>query len=189
MYDPELRVETARLVLRPPRLSDLDAWADFMADPRAALHLGGVQPRSTVWRSLATMVGSWTMSGFAMFSVLEKGSGEWVGRVGPWCPEGWPGTEVGWGVRAKFWGRGYATESAIAAIDWSFAHLGWTEVIHAIAPENVESQNVARRLGSTSLRPSELPPPFVGFKVDLWGQTRDQWHAQRSRLPLKLGAA
>ena len=36
---------------------------------------------------------------------------------------------------------------------------------------------------------SELPPPFVGYKVDLWGQTREQWQAQRQRLPLKLGAA
>ena len=185
MYDPELRVETARLILRPPCLADLDAWADFMGDPRATLHLGGVQPRSTVWRSLAVMVGSWTMSGFAMFSVLKKDSGEWIGRVGPWCPEGWPGTEVGWGVRPEFWGRGYATEAAIASIDWAFTNLGWTEVVHAIAPENAESQAVARRLGSSSLRATELPPPFVGFKVDIWGQSREQWQAQRARLPLQ----
>jgi len=184
MYDPELRLETARLILRPPRLADLDAWADFMADPVATQYLGGVQPRATVWRSLAAMVGSWAMHGFAMFSVLEKSSGAWVGRIGPWCPEGWPGTEVGWGVHPRFWGRGYATEAAIAAIDWAFATLGWTEVIHAIAPDNASSQAVARRLGSAPLRTTELPPPFVGYTVDIWGQTRDQWRSQRARLPL-----
>ena len=184
MYDPELHIETARLRLRPPRLADLDAWADFMADPRATQHLGGVQPRAAVWRSLAAMVGSWAMHGFAMFSVIEKDSGAWVGRVGPWCPEGWPGTEVGWGVHPRFWGRGYATESAIAAIDWAFDTLGWSEVIHAIAPDNTSSQAVARRLGSTPQRTTELPPPFVGYTVDIWGQTRAQWQARRAQLPL-----
>lgn len=188
MYDPDMNLDTARLILRQPRLADLDAWADFMADPRAAQHLGGVQPRPTVWRSLATMVGSWTMNGYAMFSVLEKHSGDWVGRVGPWCPEGWPGTEVGWGVHPRYWGRGYATEAAIAAIDWAFANLGWTEVIHAIAPDNVSSQAVARRLGSSRLRSTELPAPFLGYTVDIWGQTRAQWQAQRERLPLAAKA-
>ena len=33
-----------------------------------------------------------------MFSVIEKDSGRWIGRIGPWQPEGWPGTEVGWSL-------------------------------------------------------------------------------------------
>ena len=126
MYDPDMQVETARLILRQPRLSDLEAWAQFMADPEAANHIGGVQPRSVVWRSLAAMAGAWAIAGFGMFSVLEKSSGEWIGRLGPWNPDGWPGTEVGWGIRREYWGRGYACEGSIAAIDWAFAQLGWS---------------------------------------------------------------
>ncbi|MDE2249916.1 MAG: GNAT family N-acetyltransferase, partial [Gammaproteobacteria bacterium] len=124
MYDPQMRVETERLILRQPRLADLDAWAEFMADPETAGPVGGVQPRPTVWRGLATMVGAWAMNGFGMFSVFEKGSGQWVGRLGPWSPEGWPGTEVGWGILRDAWGKGYATEGAAAAIDWAFDALG-----------------------------------------------------------------
>jgi RimJ/RimL family protein N-acetyltransferase len=184
MYDPEMRVETERLILRQPRLVDLDAWAEFMADPETAVPVGGVQPRPTVWRGLATMVGAWAMNGFGMFSAFEKDSGQWVGRLGPWHPEGWPGTEVGWGILRRYWGRGYATEGAIAAIDWSFANLGWTEVVHTIAPDNAPSQAVARRLGSTPLRTAVLPAPFQGFAVEVWGQSRAQWQQQRARLPL-----
>ena len=33
-----------------------------------------------------------------MFSVFEKDSGRWIGRLGPWEPHGWPGKEVGWGI-------------------------------------------------------------------------------------------
>ena len=58
MYDPGMQLETERLYLRQPRLADLDAWAEFMADPETAVPVGGVQPRPTVWRGLATMVGA-----------------------------------------------------------------------------------------------------------------------------------
>jgi len=186
MYDPNMQLETERLILRQPRLSELDRWAEFMADPQTANHIGGVQPRSVVWRSMAMMAGSWALVGFGMFSVLDKASGEWVGRLGPWQPEGWPGTEVGWGIRHEYWGRGYATEGSIAAIDWAFDELSWSEVIHTIAPDNLNSQAVAKRLGSTLLRSTTLPAPYANLAVDVWGQSRSQWQAQRSNLPLRM---
>jgi RimJ/RimL family protein N-acetyltransferase len=175
---------TPRLLLREPVLADLDGWAELMADPEAARHIGGAQPRAAAWRSLATMVGSWSLVGFGMFSVIERASGAWIGRVGPWSPEGWPGTEVGWGLRREYWGRGYAVEAAIAAIDWAFDTLGWGEVIHVIAPANTASQAVARRLGSAPRGPVALPAPFEQSRVEAWGQARAQWNAQRARLPL-----
>ena len=173
-----LQLETPRLLLRLPRQEDFEAWAAFLADVEATRHLGGVQPRPVAWRGLAAMVGAWHLKGFAMFSVVEKDTGQWVGRVGPWQPEGWPGTEVGWGIAREFWGKGYAPEGATAAIDWAFEHLGWTEVIHCIDPGNVNSQGVARKLGSSILRHAVLPPP-IGESVDVWGQTREQWKARR----------
>src|SRR5687767_1598529 len=107
-------LETQRLILRPPVETDLDAWAAFMADPVAARFIGGAQPRATAWRGMASMAGSWALKGFGMFSVIEKSSGEWVGRLGPWRPEGWPGDEVGWGLARQAWGKGYAVEGATA---------------------------------------------------------------------------
>jgi len=173
------RLETARLILRPPRWEDFDAWAGFMADPEGTRFIGGAQPRSSAWRALMTMAGAWSLRGFAMFSVLEKATGRWVGRLGPWCPDGWPGTEVGWSIVRDCWGRGYATEGATAAIDWTFATLGWTEIIHVIDPDNAASQGVARRLGSQRLRAGRLPAPFADATVDIWGQTQAQWRARR----------
>ena len=58
-------------------------------------HLGGVAARSAAWRSLCTAAGAWTVRGFSMFSVIEQASGRWVGRLGPWQPEDWPGTAIG----------------------------------------------------------------------------------------------
>jgi RimJ/RimL family protein N-acetyltransferase len=178
MIGPTL--ETARLLLRPASADDFEAYAAFMADPASAHFLGGVQNRSTAWRGLAQIVGSWTLRGFSMFSMIEKASGRWIGRAGPWFPEGWPGLEVGWAVVPFAQRRGYAREAACATIDWAFEELGWKEVIHCIDPSNEPSVALARSLGSELVRRGvEAPAPIVAT-WDLYGQTRAQW---RERYP------
>ncbi len=174
-------IETARLFLRPPIQDDLEAWVAFSADEVAAKYIGGVQPRGGAWRGMATMAGSWALLGFGMFSVIEKESGRWIGRLGPWRPEGWPGTEVGWGIAREAQGKGYATEGAAPAIDWAIDQLGWTDIIHCIDPDNTPSQLVAQRLGSMNRGPGKLPAPFENAPVDLWGQTAAQWKARHRR--------
>lgn len=174
------RLETERLLLRPTAAEDFDGWAELMADPKASRFIGGPVPRAAAWRGFATMAGSWTVKGFAMFSLIEKASGRWIGRVGPWQPEEWPGTEVGWGILRSAWGQGYACEAAVATIDWALDTLGWTEVIHCIDPENTPSQKLAERLGSVNRGPGQLPPPFEAYPVDIWGQTREQWQRRRA---------
>ena len=177
-----LQVETPRLILRVPRLEDLDPWAAMMADEETARFIGGVVSREVMWRGLMTMIGAWHATGVSMFSVVEKSTGRWVGRLGPWMPEGWPGPEVGWAIVRDRWGRGYATEGAAAAMEFAFNRLGWTDVIHSIAPDNIASQHVARKLGSRNRGPGRLPPPFTESPVDIWGQTLEEWR-QHQRDP------
>lgn len=182
MYDRNLRIETERLVLRQPRLEELDDWSQFMLDEQNMRFIGGVQPRMSVWRFLMVAIGSWSAMGFGMFSVLERRSGVWLGRVGPTMPEGWPGSEVGWSIRREYCHQGYATEAARASMDWVFEQLQWQEVIHCIAPENVASQALARRLGSTNRGPGKLPAPLEDAAIELWGQTRSEWQRNRAAL-------
>jgi RimJ/RimL family protein N-acetyltransferase len=175
-----LELETPRLLLRPTLPQDFAPFAAFQADAESMRYLGSApQPRSLAWRSFLTMAGAWAMQGFAMFSVIEKTSGQWVGRVGPWQPEGWPGTEVGWGIARDRCRLGYATEAATAAIDWAFENLGWTDVIHVIDPANVASQGVARKLGSRNRGRGQLPAPFADSVIDVWGQSKSEWLARR----------
>ena len=173
-------LETQRLILRPTATEDLDGWAQLMGDAEAARFIGGQQTRPVAWRGMASMAGSWVLKGFGMFSVIEKSSGLWLGRIGPWQPEAWPGTEVAWGLTRAAWGRGFAVEAAVATIDWAFDHLGWDEVIHTIDPENTPSQRVAEKLGSSNRGRGQLPAPLQDLVIDIWGQTAAEWRA-RSR--------
>lgn len=170
---------TDRLILRPPTQDDFPAFADMMSDSDHVRFIGGSQPRATAWRSWATVAGSWSLLGFGMFSVLERETGQWLGRIGPWVPEGWPGNEVGWGLSRAATGKGYGVEAATAALDWTFDVLDWTEVIHIIAPDNLPSAALAARLGSTNLGPTHMPPPLDTIIVDAWGQSANTWRARR----------
>jgi RimJ/RimL family protein N-acetyltransferase len=176
---PSPVLHTERLILRLPNADDLEPWVAFSADPEVMRYLGGVQGRAMAWRAACVMTGAWTVNGFSMFSVIEKSSGRWIGRLGPWQPAEWPGTEVGWGLVREAWGKGYAYEGATAAIDWAFAVLGWTEVIHVIEAANLPSRRLAERLGSRILRQAVLPAP-INLPVDVWGQSRAEWESRAS---------
>jgi RimJ/RimL family protein N-acetyltransferase len=81
------------------------------------------------------------------------------------------------------WGKGLATEAAVATTEWAFETLGWTKVIHVIHPRNAASQAVARRLGSVLLGPVKLPDPFDGAPAEAWGQSREAWRTRRALAP------
>jgi len=173
---PPLILETPNLILRVPIEADLDAWARLDADEQAMRFLSGPRSRAQAWMGLAAAVGMWALRGFGLFSVLDRASGLWIGRVGPWVPEGAPGTEIGRALAPAEWGRGYATEAANAAIGWAFDQLGWTQVIHCIEAENLASIRVAQRLGSCWCREE---PSAYGKIVQIYGQSRVEWRARQ----------
>jgi RimJ/RimL family protein N-acetyltransferase len=172
---PGSRLQTNRLILRPPTIADFPRWAEMMTDPQAARFLGGAQAPETTWRVFMTMAGAWSLTGIGMFSVIDQETGLWLGRVGPWRPLGWPGNEIGWGLHPDAQGRGVALEAAAAAMTYAFDALGWVHVIHCIAPHNGPSQRLAERLGSRRLGPAKLPPPGSDAVVERWGQSRLDW--------------
>lgn len=115
----QTRLETDRLILRQPELSDFEPLCALMADETVTRFIGGVQEPALVWRNLCGIVGHWALRGYGFFSVIEKESGRWLGRVGPWYPHGWPQPEIGWSLNRDSWGKGYATEAASACMDFA----------------------------------------------------------------------
>ena len=170
-------IETERLILRRWRADDIAPNTVMLSDPGTARFITPdrrpVTEELIGWRNAAVIAGHWALHGFGMFVVEEKSSGTYAGRVGPWCPPGWPGFEVGWGIAKQFRGQGYAVEAARAAIDWTFTNLDIDRIIHCINPENLASQGVARRLGATI----DGQTTMSGDVVDLWVTKRGQWTA------------
>jgi RimJ/RimL family protein N-acetyltransferase len=169
------RIETARLILRPWRANDIARNTAMLGDPEVARFITPdrkpVTTEQNGWRNAAVITGHWALHGFGMLAVEEKEGGDYVGRVGPWYPPGWPGFEVGWAITPDRWGRGYAVEAARGAIDWVFASFAIDRIIHCIDAANAPSQGVARRLGAENEGPGQLNDHVV----DIWVTARDRW--------------
>lgn len=173
-------IETARLILRPWRASDIADNTKMLSNPETARFITPdhqpVTPELKGWRNAAVISGHWALHGFGMFAVEEKSSGCYIGRVGPYYPPGWPGFEVGWGIARECRGKGYAVEAARAAIDFVFANFTVDRIIHCIDPVNVASQAVARRLGAVN----EGRGILEGDVVDIWVTSRQRWQREPS---------
>jgi RimJ/RimL family protein N-acetyltransferase len=148
--DAAPRLETERLILRMFREDDFEAYhAKVTSDPDVMRYLGDGQilTRSLAWRQLAMIVGHWQLKGYGMWAVEERATGELIGRIGLFNPEGWPGFELGWVLGKAHWGRGYASEGARRVLDHVFTEMGHDHVISLIYPANAASIGVAERIG------------------------------------------
>lgn len=169
-----IELETERLVLRQLESGDFESYAQICADPEVMRYLGlgpsmgKPMSRIEAWRSLAMMLGHWQLRGYGMWAVVEKSSGQFVGRVGLHNPEGWPGPEVGWTLGREYWGRGFASEAGQAAMQYAFDALDLRHILSVIHPENRNSIRVAERLGMQFERTWDL----MGVGVSLYGRDR-----------------
>jgi len=151
-------IRTERLFLRRPTAADVEDPPAFLADPRVMGFLGGVED------DLQGVVQQW-VDGWERYPagklIVETSAGERIGRIGfnfydpvRWvrsnAPDAQP--ELTWAIAYEHWGKGYATEGAAAVRDW----FGRSGLISLIAPENIRSQAVAKRLGATAGETVEL---------------------------------
>ncbi|MCF6234650.1 MAG: GNAT family N-acetyltransferase, partial [Rhodobacteraceae bacterium] len=139
---------TNRLTLRAPCKADFDVFAEFFTSKRAQ-YVGGPATQEQSWRMLATELGHWPLRGFGRWAVEETATGKFAGIIGPWYPLGWPEPEIGWDLMNGFEGYGYATEAALASLNYAYQTLGWKTAISLVSPPNAGSRRVAQRMGAT----------------------------------------
>jgi RimJ/RimL family protein N-acetyltransferase len=170
-----MTLETDRLILRMFRESDTSSYAEMCADPEVMRYINAGEPlaREDAWRHMAMVLGHWQLRGYGLWAAEERSTGEMVGRIGCWQPEGWPELEVGWMLRRRFWGKGYATEAARASLHFAFSQLQAEHVISVIHPDNSASIRVAERIGERFERRARVR----GSEVSIYGIRRPEFEA------------
>jgi RimJ/RimL family protein N-acetyltransferase len=140
-------IETDRLILRPFREDDLDAYTEMLrsSEVRASFHLPDDVGRKQAWSAMAAWLGQWELRGTGQWAVEDHATGAFLGRAGMHLPEraDWPGIEIGWALHPRSWGKGYATEAGAASVEYAFAHHDVDALYSVILPENKRSQAVA----------------------------------------------
>ncbi len=147
---------TERLTLRGLSLADAPAFARFFASDHSAFYGGPIHAEES-WRKLSMYAGHWTLRGYGPWALTLTETGETIGMVGPWYPDGWPEPEITYFLLEEHGGKGYATEAVRASLDWCFAK-GWTRVMSAVAEANTPSIRIVERLGATDEGMTIIPP-------------------------------
>ena len=143
-------IVTTRLQLRQWRNTDLSKFAALNADPQVMEFMPATLSR---WESDALAAGirdRIASYGWGLWAVKILGGAPFIGFVGLTHPEFeahfTPCTEVGWRLAREHWGKGYATEAALAACDFAFTQLKLSEIVSFASVANVRSRQVMARL-------------------------------------------
>lgn len=164
-------LETERLRLRSFRRGDIDDYAALNADPEVMRHAGGTWDRGRSWRHLAFLIGHWPLGGSGMWALEQRETGAFVGMVGFSEPEGWPGFELAGKLARRWWGYGYASEGARAALTHAFTVLQKNRVISLVRPDNHASIRLVERLGERL----EGRTVVAGTDYLVYGIERERW--------------
>jgi ribosomal-protein-alanine N-acetyltransferase len=144
-------LETSRLRLREFVPQDADALAQVLSDPVAMQWYPAPFDRKGVEEWIERNRNRYRAEGFGLWAMLLRDTDEVIGDCGCFLRDvdGRDDIEIGYHVRRDLWGCGYATEAALACMEYAFTKIGMDRVISLIRPENVQSIRVAEKNGLT----------------------------------------
>ncbi|MGA1074028.1 MAG: GNAT family N-acetyltransferase [Ilumatobacteraceae bacterium] len=137
-------------MLRRWRESDRDSFHDLNSDPAVMATIGPVMSRAGSDAFLNRIEERFDATGFGLWCVEHEGDAVgFTGFMEPWFRGG---VEIGWRIRSRYWGRGFATEAAEACLEFAFrprddGGLGFEEVMSFTAVTNAASRRVMEKLG------------------------------------------
>ncbi len=160
---------TARLRLRPLTLDDADFIVELLNEPDFVRFIGDRQVRSREDAQRYLREGplrAYERHGFGLGVVESLATGESLGMCGLLKRDTLDDVDLGFAFLARHRRRGYAFESARAALDHGRATLGLTRVVAITLPDNVASIGLLARLGMRYERRLRLTPE--GEELELW---------------------
>jgi len=145
-------LETARLSLRAPRATDLDAVFELHADPVANRFSpsGPLTSREASDALLQGWLAHWQEKGFGYWAIAERAQPEQLlgfGGVMSRTVGGVTGLYLYFRFRPQAWGQGLASEMAVKALELSFERLHEANVLAVVLPANTPSRKTLERIG------------------------------------------
>lgn len=145
----EIVIPTAHLILRPWKIEDADALFAILQEKDILHYFPPTEPRSIekVHRYILFHQAHWQERGCGHWAVIERGSGRLIGWNGLEYLPDTDETEVAYLLSREFWGRGYASEAALAAVQFGLDQVGLQQIIGLVHPDNIASQRVLEKCG------------------------------------------
>ncbi len=147
-------LETYRLIIREIEITDVDDMFEMDSDPEVHKYIlqSPIQSKEEIVEVIKMLRKQYKDNGIARWAVIDKMTNEMLG----WCGIKYYTDKLnhhqnfyehGYRFKQKHWGKGYATESSKAVLDWAFSNLD-IETIYAVTDvDNVGSIHVLAKLG------------------------------------------
>jgi RimJ/RimL family protein N-acetyltransferase len=190
--EPIIVITTPRLILREWRDGDSDAFAAMFGEPEVMEFFLPVKDRAEIDGFVARIKQHFAAYGFGWWVAELPGVAPFIGFVGlarvGFEAHFTPAVEIGWRLARRYWGQGYATEGAKAALAAGFTQLGLGEIVSFAVPANVRSWRVMERIGMTH-DPAEdfdhprLPEGHALRRHVLYRIGRARWEETRREMP------
>ena len=156
---------TERLVLRPWRDEDAEAFGSLNADPEVMSYFPAPLDRAASDELLGRARAHVDDHGWGFWALEERSTGAFIGLTGLSQPSFeaafTPCVEIGWRLVRSAWGQGYATEAAIAALDVGFHELGLDEIVSFTPSVNLRSRAVMQRIGMRHALADDFDHPLI----------------------------
>lgn len=159
-------IQTERLLLRQWRDEDFEPFAALNADPVVMEFFPSVISRADSDAAAAGNRAHIEEHGWGLWAVEVTDTGDFIGFTGLWSvpPAEFafaPAVEVGWRLARPYWGHGFATEAARAAVYFGFGELALPEIVSMTSVDNHRSRRVMEKLGMTRDPADDFQHPRV----------------------------
>ena len=156
-------IETPRLILRQWRQSDQRPYINLNADPDVMEYFPSIKTPAETLAQIKRISGYIDKNGLGFFAVERKDNHQFIGFTGL-CDPGFnahftPCIEIGWRLSKENWGQGFATEAALACLDFGFDKLQISEIYSFTSIHNHRSEKVMQRIGMS--KTGEFDHPLI----------------------------
>jgi RimJ/RimL family protein N-acetyltransferase len=154
----DIILETKRLIIREHVLSDTPFFFTLNSNYNVVKYTGDSSFKTIeeAEKIVQYVINQYKENGYGRWLVTEKETGNPIGWCGLKFHTDTKETDIGYRLLENAWGKGYATESAKACIDYGFNHFNLNRIIGDAMKENTASINVFKKLGMTYLKDSLL---------------------------------
>jgi len=151
----QCHIETDRLILRELRMTDLEGMFELDSDPEVHKYLGNkpVKQIEESQKILESVIIQYKERGIGRWAAIEKNSGNFIGWSGlrlntEYNMNGFTKYyDLGYRFIKRYWGKGYATESGKASINYAFNNLKLPELYATTEIGNQASHNALLKIG------------------------------------------
>ena len=155
-YAMTIFADTGRTILREITLDDVDPFFEMDSDPEVHRYLGTqpIKNKDQVVDMIKYIRQQYVDNGIGRWAIVDKSTNQFIGWTGLKLVKDLINNQtnyydLGYRLNRKYWGQGYATETARASLSYGFDNLNLNEMIATVNCENAASNKVVEKLGFT----------------------------------------